>query len=373
MRFNASFKILFAILAVTISGSGSLRAAEDGIVAEIVKSRTLKEGRRTPVIVKLAHDSGFPVMGEELQGNDTVPMHLLAVDPSLNDFHHYTPQAMNVPGQYIFAMTPRTACTYKAWVHIVPASGRQEYVAIDIPGAEDCKDAPINAMPQLEYKDSNHKYTLSLDSGLLMKGQEATAKLTVRSLGGRYIDELQPVMGAYGYMVGFYDDRATVAAAEAVDQDPSSYHDRGGPTLSFHFTPGQSGFLRLFVQLRINDKDVYVPFGVTVGGGAVMSDYSDGKAPWEMDADVEDQDTLDIDPFEDEEDALAQSILEDALKRHDKSEQQDALKDLFKEPEPQDNSVYENTEKKILQNDANIPPQQKQIFDGGKLLVPKPY
>ena len=84
---------------------------------------------------------------------------------------------------------------------------------------------------------------------------------------GKPMTALEPVMGTYGHIVGIAQDWQHVAHVHPMGAEPHAPGDRGGPTLRFHLEPAQAGFLALHVQVRVDGKDVYLPFGIEVQPG----------------------------------------------------------------------------------------------------------
>lgn len=230
------------------------------INAEFIKTRPLVEGRRTPAILRLTHaDSGIPVMAGELEA----PLHLLAIDPALSDYHYVEPVAMQIPGNYIFTVTPQTPCNYKIWADLDTIHAGPQFVAASLSGKEDCA-GNIDRDIKTEHEGYNYDFSVGFDTGTLKEGRETLVKLTVRRKGGAYFSELEPIMGAYAHLVGVYDDYQTIARTKPAGETPTSYHDRGGPILEFHIKPERAGLLKLFARLRINGVDVIAPFTVAV-------------------------------------------------------------------------------------------------------------
>ncbi|GEM_PF-1787750 len=260
------------ILPLSIAVAAVFCFAGEGLAGEIkasiVKSRELVEGRKTPVVIHLDRKGGLPILAEELEVVHTKPMHLLIIDPALTDYHHLHPRAMNTAGEYVFTMTPRTSCGYRVWADVDTLSGGQEFARADIPGADNCKGKSIDRTAKMIHEGENYRFILEPETDL-KAGQETTLKMTVRDLKGRYIKELEPLMGAYAHMVGFYDDYVTVAHAHPMGEEPESDEDRGGPTLKFHFKPDREGFIKLFAQVKINGIVVAAPFGVEVKSESV--------------------------------------------------------------------------------------------------------
>jgi hypothetical protein len=81
---------------------------------------------------------------------------------------------------------------------------------------------------------------------------------------GKPFTQLEPVMAAFAHIVGFSEDRKTVVHIHPMGIEPTKESDRDGPTLQFHIEPNKAGFTKMFVQVRVNGKDVFAPFGVMV-------------------------------------------------------------------------------------------------------------
>jgi len=270
-----------AVAAAFCFSSDATAAGKDAIKAEIVKSRPLVEGRRTPAILRLDREGGLPVLAEELKVVHTQPLHLLIVDPSLTDYHHEHPNPMDAPGEYIFTMTPRTSCGYRIWADFETMGSGAHYVTADIPGAKDCKGEKIDRTPSTVFENDNFRFLLEMDGPTLTVGKDTLMRMTVRDKKGRYIEELEPIMGAFAHMVGFYSDYNTIAHIHPQGEEPTSHTDRAGPTLKFHISPDREGFLKLFAQVKINGIVQTVPFGIEVKSDKVSFDDSlgDGWSP----------------------------------------------------------------------------------------------
>ena len=106
-------------------------AADTGIKADIVKTRDLIEFRKNPAILRLEHKGGSPVMPEELEYQHGAQVHVFMVDPTLSDFHHLYPNPMeSAPGNYIYTVTPKTACGYRVWANVKPKSGAESVARV---------------------------------------------------------------------------------------------------------------------------------------------------------------------------------------------------------------------------------------------------
>ena len=72
------------------------------------------------VTLELLTSGGMSIAPHELALTHTQKMHVMVVDPSLQDYHHVHPQADGLNGQYTFEFTPNRAGTYQvlSLIHI---------------------------------------------------------------------------------------------------------------------------------------------------------------------------------------------------------------------------------------------------------------
>ena len=198
-------------------------------------------------------------------------------------------------------------------------------------------------------------------------GQETALKLTVRSDSGRYIDDLQPVTGAFGELVGVYEDYRTITRFKPLGELPKSAADTGGPTLEFSFKPEKAGYIKIFGQFRINDQVVKASFGMSVDP--------------EVQAYVDDEDWLDEEPVRasDSEDRerpspaassapvkgdISSLLGNTPVRTEGSSRVQDDLDDLYVEPERGGKAeVYEDQNKKALGGWARPEPDVEFVDD----------
>lgn len=233
--------------------------------AEIVNTPILQKDMATTVTLRLKSAiSGKPLMSSDLKEVHTRLVHALIIDPQLQDYKHVHPEEIDVPGEYALSLIPNTACTYRLWADVTPLKGQQEYAMVDIPGQEGCGSLTIDKTEILEVKTEPFLATLSLPEGGIQAGVDATLNVSLNDLQGATVENLEPLMGAYAHMVGFYDDFRTISHLHPMGAEPVKSTDRGTGTLSFHFEPGQAGFVKLFLQIQVNGQEYFFPFGVTV-------------------------------------------------------------------------------------------------------------
>jgi hypothetical protein len=236
-----------------------------GIHLSIEKIITKKD--RKIVVFKLTDANNRPIGLSDLVKVHTQKIHLLIIDDSLSDYSHVHPKAVEKPGFYEFEWTPTRAVShYRLWADILPqATKRQEYIIADlikIPSKH--KSLPIDNHPFYKSIVSGYQFLLSFDKTPLEVGKAAMGRITVKDLRGNPVRNLEPIMGAFAHIVGFNEDFNTVVHIHPMGKEPSSTSERGGPEILFHIEPQKVGFIKLFAQVKIADKNIFAPFGFNV-------------------------------------------------------------------------------------------------------------
>ena len=236
--------------------------AEPTIKLTIHKTE-VKDGKKLVQIKFSRIKDDKPVSLDDLKEVHTQRVHLLIVDDSLSDYHHIHPKALTEPGLYEFEWNPKTQGNYRIWADLFPVSSRtQEYVVAELVTGK--PKSEIKPTTVLESTIEGYVFKLSFDNESLRVSKPATGKVTVADTQSNPVTELEPVMGAFAHIVGFSDDMQTIVHIHPSGKEPSKSTDRGGPELQFHIEPAKAGFIKLFVQVSINGKELFVPFGVSV-------------------------------------------------------------------------------------------------------------
>ncbi len=232
--------------------------------AEIVNTPVLKKGEEATITLRLKSAvSGKPLQSNDLKNVHTREVHALVIDPQLADYTHAHPEEIDVPGEYTFKMTPQTNCTYRLWADVTPQKGTQEYAVVDIPGVEGCGTVAIDKVEKSDAAVAGYKVAMKID-GALGVGRNATLTFDITNEAGEAVSALEPLMGAYAHVVGFYDDYRTIGHIHPMGAEPKTDEDRGASPLMFHFKPERAGYVRLYMQIRVDGKEVLFPFGVNV-------------------------------------------------------------------------------------------------------------
>ena len=225
-------------------------------------------GQTLRATVRLAWQDGSPVSASDLVVMHTQPIHLLIVDPTLADYHHEHPVPTETPGEYAFSFQPATGASYRIFADVVPAaSGVQEYPQTDLPGKEPPKPAPIQRPGSAVCTVEGLTFYLRMavgDGSPPRVGQTRNMQVAVMDAAGKPFLGLEPVMGAFAHLVGFYDDYHTVVHIHPEGGEVSDPQARGGSEMDFKFYPTRAGFIRLYCQVQVGGRAVFAPFDVNV-------------------------------------------------------------------------------------------------------------
>lgn len=234
--------------------------------AEIVNTSVLQKGKAETVTLRLKSAvTGKPLKPEDLSVVHTEIIHALVIDPQLVDYNHAHPDAIDVPGEYTFTFTPQTDCTYRVWADVTPKDGKQEYAMVDIPGKDGCGSVAIDKAEVLTATTADgFKATLKLPEGGVAADKESMLAFEITDAEGKTVEGLEPLMGAYAHVIGFSDDFRTIAHLHNLGDEPQLDDDRGMSPVSFHFKPDHGGFVKVYLQVKINRAEKFFPFGVTV-------------------------------------------------------------------------------------------------------------
>ena len=140
-------------------------------------------------------------------------------------------------------------------------TGEQTFLVVDL-GDPEKTPPPVKTLSK-ESTVGAYTFRLNIKEPLVV-GKPAMATVDVTDQAAKPVTTFQPVMGAFAHVVGFSEDLRTIAHIHPMGLEPKTPQERGGPTLSFHLEPKKAGFLKLFVQTRIGDKDFFAPLGVNV-------------------------------------------------------------------------------------------------------------
>lgn len=227
----------------------------------------LQAGREARGRIRLKTVEGRPVAVSDLLVTHSLPIHLLIIGPDERDFHHRAPVATATDGEFEFSFTPALPGPYRVWAGVVPAAtGLQEYPFADLPTG---REAPPG-------RDENEvfagiagglRFQLSIVAGQgfgARAGRIQMIRIDIADADGRLVQRLEPLMNAFAHLTGFYADGEAVIQIHPTGGDILREDLRGGPTLAFKFFAPRSGLLKLYCQVRVDGREIVVPFAINV-------------------------------------------------------------------------------------------------------------
>ena len=237
---------------------------QDAVRATITTAAPLEPGKLAQAVLHLRRGENEAVTPADLIETHTRKIHLLIVDGSLTDYHHEHPEPTTTPGDYAFEFSPQKPGPYLAWADLRPLPlGLQEYEKTVIPAAGD--SAPVtDKRPRLISDADGLHFELVLSRAAIKVREPTDARLRVIRPDGSGFDQLEPVMAAFAHLVGFNEDKKTVLHLHPTGAPITNPMERGGPQLDFKIYATTPGFVRLFAQVQIAGRQVFVPFGIQV-------------------------------------------------------------------------------------------------------------
>lgn len=242
-----------------------------GRVRNIVEAKIHTDGPLTigkPAKVQLSlrdKFTGEAITLAKLREVHTQKIHLLIIDTSLTDYHHEHPIPIAPDsGDYVFAFTPLKPGPYRVWADLLPHSTNlQEYAVADIP-AESAGEPLTESLANLQADVSGLHFELTLSPEEMKALQVITATVRIYDHEGNPFRQLEPIMGTFAHLVGFYPDGDKVIHCHPKGSPLLHPQDRGGPELQFRFGAIRPGLIRLFCQVQVNGASIFAPFSVIV-------------------------------------------------------------------------------------------------------------
>src|SRR3954468_983049 len=150
--------------------------------------------------LKLATASGKPVGPSDLLVAHTRKLHLLVVDPTLDDYQHIHPEPGRRDGEWGFSLTPQRAGAHRVVADFTPAATQRSlYASADfaVPGTV----ATVTREPNNTAQLAGFKFELVLPENF-QAGKAVDLKFHIESQGReKQPVPLQPVMGAFAHLV----------------------------------------------------------------------------------------------------------------------------------------------------------------------------
>jgi hypothetical protein len=220
-----------------------------------------RAGSEVSAMLTLTTFSGKPIAPEDLQVVQTRRIHLLIVDPSLDDYQHVHPVPGRRPGQWEFQFHPRFGGIYRIFADFTPvATNRGLYSETEL-----AVDGPVNPVaagsqaPSWTAEAGGYAFALSPASLPIRARVPATLTLSVARPGGGAVP-LMPVMGAFAHLVAFDAQRSGFAHIHPDQSDLSKTPDATRPTFTFRVSIPTAGRYVIWSQVNLGGTEVFAPF-----------------------------------------------------------------------------------------------------------------
>ena len=236
-------------------------AVRSPVTLAVATAAPARAGTDVAATLVLTTFSGKPIAPEDLQVVQTRPIHLLIVDPSLDDYQHVHPVPGRRPGEWSFHFHPRFGGTYRIFADFTPvATSRGLYSE-----AELAVDGPTNPAqagtqkPSWKAQAGGCDFTLEPDALPIRAGVPANLRLVVTRPGGGTVP-IEPVMGAFAHLVAFDTGRSGFAHIHPNETDLSQRPDSRSPAFTFKVTIPSPGRYVIWSQVNLGGTETYAPF-----------------------------------------------------------------------------------------------------------------
>ncbi|HEY1763437.1 MAG TPA: hypothetical protein VGF85_00850 [Opitutaceae bacterium] len=225
-------------------------------------------GREVRAALVLTTFSGKPIAPDDLLVVQTKRIHLMIVDPSLDDYQHVHPVPGRRPGEWAFAFHPRFGGEYRLFADFTPvATNRGLYAetSLEVAGPANPVKAGTQAIASSVDKDG-YRISLAAAGGSIRAGVQSNLTLAITRPDGGPVP-LEPVMGAFAHLVAFDAERSGFAHIHPTVADPLRPPDRERPVFTFKLTIPRAGRYVVWSQVDLAGDETFAPFWFDVGPG----------------------------------------------------------------------------------------------------------
>ena len=208
--------------------------------------------------------SGKPIAPEDLLVTHTKLLHLLIVDPSLDDYQHVHPEPGRTRGEWVFAFTPKREGRYRVFADFTPvATARGLYASSDVPvgrvGLAEDVPAATQHLSAWAVEHDDFRFELIPAALPITARKPADLRLRITRPAGGAVP-MEPVMGAFAHLVAFDEARSGFAHLHPMEVDLDQRLDTVRPELNFKVTIPRAGRYVIWAQVNLGGRETFVPF-----------------------------------------------------------------------------------------------------------------
>ena len=224
----------------------------------------LVPGTEAHFTLTLKTASGKPIAPEDLIVTHTRPLHLLIIDPWLNDYQHVHPEPGARAGEWNFAFTPRREGKYRVFADFTPVvTARGLYASTDVQIGKSGLPASFTLVMKHEesrvVERDGYRFVLVPGVQPVRAKVPVDLKLVVTRADGKPVP-MEPVMGAFAHLVAFDEARSGFAHLHPNEVNPLTPPDAVKPVLNFKIMIPAAGNYVIWSQLNLGGREVFVPF-----------------------------------------------------------------------------------------------------------------
>ena len=236
-------------------------AVRSPVTLAVVPSGPAKAGGDVLATLTLTTFSGKPIAPEDLLVVQTRRIHLLIVDPSLDDYQHVHPEPGRRPGEWTLRFHPRYGGVYRVFADFTPvATNRGLYAETEL--TVDGPPSPVVAgtqHPSWSVSQDGYAFALSPSPSPLRAGVPSNLRLTIRREDGGPVP-VRPVMDAFAHLVAFDSARSGFAHIHPSESDVTRLPDPVHPAFTFRLTIPSPGRYVIWSQVNLGGSELYAPF-----------------------------------------------------------------------------------------------------------------
>lgn len=226
----------------------------------------LEVGKPCRFEMNIKQADGSPLSEEDVALSHTRKIHLLAIDPSLDDYQHLHPEPDPLfKGIWRFTLTPKRAGDYRVYLDLIPLKSPRRVLlgaSFNVPGDPEILSLRQNGSV---YFSGNRTFKLEQIRSD-EKSPEMLLKFSAFDKNGNDLP-LSPVMGAFAHLVAFQPNADGFAHLHPLEYEPpkAENENRKGP-LTFSFKSPTSGSYRLWAQVKVgeDEQESFLPFDLKI-------------------------------------------------------------------------------------------------------------
>ncbi|HEY4300253.1 MAG TPA: hypothetical protein VGM73_05235 [Candidatus Didemnitutus sp.] len=238
-------------------------SARSPVALTLVNEQPPRMNHESRFVLTMRTANGKPIAPEDLVVAHTRKLHLMVVDPTVQDYQHIHPEPGRHPGEWVFSLTPNRAGVYRVFADFTPvATQRGLYASADftVPG----EVATVSRASNTTYLAGGLEFAL-LGPPLWHARQPIDLKFRIQSQGAeKQPIVLEPVMDAFAHLVAFDENRSGFAHLHPRQTDLSQKPDALRPQFDFKVTIPTSGRYVIWAQVKIGGQEMFVPFWIDV-------------------------------------------------------------------------------------------------------------